>query len=521
MAKKPTKSKVKSFEESLWDSANKLRGSVEPSEYKHIVLSLVFLKFIGDLYDAQRSKIIEAYGIQFVDRKEFYQKDNVFFLVEEARWSYIVKNSKQTDISIKIDKALTEIEKNNKSLQGALPENYFSRMQIPANKMSSLIDVVNDIESVHNYHEDLIGRIYEYFLSNFALAEGKGKGEFYTPKSIVDLIAELIQPFQGKIYDPCCGSGGMFVQSIKFVENHKGSKKNISIYGQEQTTTTYKLAKMNLAIRGLSANLGQVATDTLHNDQHKDEKFDFIMANPPFNQKDWRSEKELTNDPRWSAYAIPPKSNANYAWILHMVSKLSQNGVAGFILSNGALSATGVELEIRKKLIENDLVEAIIVLPMDMFYTTDISVSLWIVSRNKKERVVIDEDSTNTLRDRSNEVLFIDARNCGEIYQKKFIQIVEKDIELISNIYSNWKYKHLYTNYQDIDELCYSANIDEIQKKNFSLVPSNYIKFNERDIFNDIEDNLDSYKKNILSSLENDIKINQNLINTILGESNK
>ena len=244
MAKKPTKSKVKSFEESLWDSANKLRGSVEPSEYKHIVLSLVFLKFIGDLYDAQRSKIIEAYGIQFVDRKEFYQKDNVFFLVEEARWSYIVKNSKQTDISIKIDKALTEIEKNNKSLQGALPENYFSRMQIPANKMSSLIDVVNDIESVHNYHEDLIGRIYEYFLSNFALAEGKGKGEFYTPKSIVDLIAELIQPFQGKIYDPCCGSGGMFVQSIKFVENHKGSKKNISIYGQEQTTTTYKLAKM-------------------------------------------------------------------------------------------------------------------------------------------------------------------------------------------------------------------------------------------------------------------------------------
>jgi len=255
---------------------------------------------------------------------------------------------------------------------------------LDTSKLSALIDTINNIQTLKDKEQDIVGRVYEYFLSKFALAEGKGKGEFYTPKSIVNLIAEIIEPYKGKIYDPCCGSGGIFVQSIKFVESHQGNKKNISIYGQEQTNTTYKLAKMNLAIRGITANLGDVAADTFSKDLHQDLKADYIITNPPFNLKDWRADNELTDDPRWSGYDVPPASNANYGWILHMVSKLSENGVAGFLLANGALSGDGQEKAIRQKLIENKMVEAIIILPRNMFYTTDISVTLWILNKNKK-----------------------------------------------------------------------------------------------------------------------------------------
>ena len=264
-----------------------------------------------------------------------------------------------------IDTALHTTEKNNPSLKGALPDNYFSRLNMDVSKLAALLDTINNIDTLKDKQQDIVGRVYEYFLSKFALAEGKGKGEFYTPKSIVNLIAEMIEPYKGIIYDPACGSGGMFVQSMKFIENHHGDKKEVSIYGQEYTSTTYKLAKMNLAIRGIAANLGAVPADTFAKDQHKDLKADYIMANPPFNQKAWRADNELLDDPRWRGYDVPQTGNANYAWILNMVSKLSDNGVAGFILANGALSGGSEEYKIRKKLVENGLVEAIIILPRE------------------------------------------------------------------------------------------------------------------------------------------------------------
>ena len=354
MTKAAAKKKEKSFEETLWDAANKLRGSVESSEYKHIVLSLIFLKFISDTFEKRKQELIDAGQEKYIDLVQAYTKENVFYLPPESRWSFVQQNAKQEDIALKIDTALSTIEKTNKALQGALPDNYFSRLGLDVSKLSALIDVINNIDTLANPHEDVVGRVYEYFLSKFAIAEGKGKGEFYTPKSIVNLIAELIEPYKGKIYDPCCGSGGMFVQSMKFIENHKGNTKDISVYGQEYTGATYKLAKMNLAIRGISANLGAAAKDTFANDQHETLKADFIMANPPFNQKDWHCLfAEFRNHPN-DDHQQAHQTHANLSgWILHMVSKLSENGVAGFILANGALSGDGTEKDIRKKLVEN------------------------------------------------------------------------------------------------------------------------------------------------------------------------
>jgi type I restriction enzyme M protein len=290
MAKNNNK-KTKSIEESLWDSANKLRGSVESSEYKHVVLGLIFLKFASDKFEERRTELLSEGKEKYIEMKEFYNMKNVFFLPEESRWSFIIKNAKQADIALKIDTALHNVEKNNPALKGALPDNYFSRLGLDSSKLSALLDTINQIDTLRDKQTDIVGRVYEYFLSKFALAEGKGKGEFYTPKSIVNLIAEMIEPYKGIIYDPACGSGGMFVQSVKFIESHHGSKKEVSIYGQEYTATTFKLAKMNLAIRGISASFGGKPADTFHNDQHSDLKADYIMANPPFNQKDWRGSQ--------------------------------------------------------------------------------------------------------------------------------------------------------------------------------------------------------------------------------------
>ncbi len=478
MAKKV---QTKSTEEILWDSANKLRGSVEPSEYKHVVLSLIFLKFANDKFLRRRNELISEGKEAFLEIPEFYQAENVFYLPKESRWTFIIENAKQGDITLKVDSALKIIERTNKSLEGALPDNYFSRLGLDQSKFSALLDTVNNIDTLKDEGHDIVGRVYEYFLSKFAIAEGKGKGEFYTPKSIVNLIAEMIEPYKGKIYDPSCGSGGMFVQSLKFIEKHKGNKKDISIYGQELTNTTYKLAKMNLAIRGISSNLGAKAADTFSDDQHKELKADYIMANPPFNLKDWRADNELVNDSRWSGYEVPPKSNANYAWILNMISKLSQNGVAGFILANGALSGGGEEYKIRKQIIENDLVEAIVILPQDMFYSTNISVTLWILNRNKKERTLKVNDGVKKYRSREYEVLFLDLRHKGEPFEKKFIQFGEEEIISIANHYHNWQQIEWKDSYANIPEYSFSANIDEIRKKDYSLVPSKYIEFVNRD----------------------------------------
>jgi type I restriction enzyme M protein len=512
MEKRATNKNHKSFEETLWDSANKLRGSVESSEYKHVVLSLIFLKFASDKFEERRQELIAEGKEKYIDMVEFYTMKNIFYLPEESRWSFIKKNAKQADLAVKIDTALFTVEKNNKALKGALPDNYFSRLDLDTSKLASLIDTINNINTIADKSQDIVGRVYEYFLSNFALAEGKGKGEFYTPKSIVNLIAEMIEPYRGKIYDPCCGSGGMFVQSMKFVENHQGNKKDISIYGQEGTTTTLKLAKMNLAIRGIAANLGEAAASTFARDLHPDLKADFVMANPPFNLKDWRAADELTNDPRWNGYEVPSTGNANYGWILHMVSKLSANGVAGFILANGALSGGGTEQAIRRKLIENHLVEAIILLPRDMFYTTDIGVTLWILNKNKKARIVPHGDVTRHYRQREEEVLFMDLRQWGESFEKKFVQFSRQQIQDIAQTFHTWQETRFEQEYEDVPEYCYSAHLDEIRAKDYSLVPSKYIEFINRDENIDFDEKMTSLQAELADLLRAEEESKQELL---------
>ncbi|RPH23281.1 MAG: DNA methyltransferase [Alteromonadaceae bacterium TMED7] len=486
------------FEEALWDAANKLRGSVESAEYKHIVLSLIFLKFISDKFEAQREKL-KAEGMgDYVDMVEFYTKDNVFYLPEEARWSTIQKQAKQDDIAVKIDTALHTVEKTNPSLKGALPDNYFSRLSLDVSKLAALIDTINNINTVANEcdmsEEDLVGRVYEYFLGKFAANEGKGGGEFYTPKSVVTLISDMLEPYKGKIYDPCCGSGGMFVQSLKFIDSHKGNRKDISIYGQEYTNTTYKLAKMNLAVRGISANLGDIAADTFFKDQHPDLKADYIMANPPFNQKQWRADNELTDDPRWAGFDVPPTGNANYAWIMHMISKLSEHGTAGFVLANGSMSSnTSGEGAIRQKIIENDLVDCMIALPGQLFYTTQIPVCLWFISKNKRE------DKARGYRNRQGETLFIDAREMGSMISRVHKELTTEDIAKIANTYHAWRqdnqsieqalaeqqndaptqellheHKELDA-YEDVAGFCKSATFDEIKANDYVLTPGRFV----------------------------------------------
>jgi type I restriction enzyme M protein len=507
MAKKKQESE-KPIEVTLWDAANKLRGSVEPSEYKHVVLSLIFLKFASDKFEQHRLKLIADGKEKYLEMADFYNMSNVFFLEETSRWSYLIQKSKQNDIALLIDTALHTIEKNNKALRGALPDNYFSRLGLDVTKLASLLDTINDIDTTKDPQNDLVGRVYEYFLSKFALAEGKGKGEFYTPKSIVNLIAEMIEPYRGIIYDPACGSGGMFVQSIKFIEAHNGNKKEIAIYGQEYTNTTYKLAKMNLAIRGISANLGEKAANTFLDDQHKDLKADFIMANPPFNQKDWRGENELIDDPRWRGYDVPPKSNANYGWILTMVSKLSENGVAGFILANGALSGGGEEYKIRKTLIENNLVEAILVFPSSMFYTTDISVSLWIINKNKKEQVRAVGSNRRHFRNREKEILFFDLRKLGIPFEKKFVQFSDETVQHIAGTFHKWQQAEI----ENVPEFCYSAKIDEIEKKDFSLVPSKYIEFVNRDENIDFDEKMQTLQNEFADLLKAEAQSKNDLL---------
>lgn len=464
------------MEESLWDSANKLRGTVESSEYKHVVLGLIFLKFVSDKFELRKKELIAEGQEAYLEMREFYNMVNVFFLAPESRWSYVMENSKQADIALKIDTALHNIEKNNPSLKGALPDNYFSRLGLDASKLAALLDTVNNIDTIADKKEDIVGRIYEYFLGKFAAAEGKGGGEFYTPKSIVNLIAEMIEPFKGKIYDPCCGSGGMFVQSIKFVESHKGNTKDISIYGQEYTGTTFKLAKMNLAIRGISANLGEVPADTFFKDQHPDLKADFIMANPPFNQKQWRADNELVDDPRWAGFDVPPTANANYAWIMHMLSHLSENGTAGFVLANGSMSSqSSGEGDLRKQFIENDLVDCMIALPGQLFYTTQIPVCLWFMTKNKKQ------DSQRGYRNRQGETLFIDARQMGTMVDRTHKELTEADISEIARTYHAWRGEAKDGVYEDIAGFCKVANLEEIAKNDYVLTPGRYVGMAEEE----------------------------------------
>jgi len=516
VAKQAKTKKVKSVEETLWESAVKLRGTVEPSEYKHVVFGLIFLKFASDKFEERRNELVAEGKEKYLEVTDFYTMKNVFYIPKESRWSHIIKNGKQNDIAIKIDTALFTIEKNNPSLSGALPDNYYSRLNLDITKLSALLDTINKIDTLKEKDQDLIGRIYEYFLLKFAIAEGKGKGEFYTPKNIVNLMAELIEPYKGKIYDPCCGSGGMFVQSLKFIEAHRGNTKDVAIYGQELTPTTYKLAKMNLAIRGITANLGDAADDTFGKDKHPDLKADFILANPPFNLKDWRGPTELIDDPRWAGYDVPPVSNANYGWILHMISKLSVNGIAGFLLANGALGDSDTK-NIRKKLIENNLVEAIIVLPRDMFYSTDISVTLWIINKNKKARNGTQNGISVKYRDRSEEILFVDLRRSGVEYEKKYIQLTDDDISKVVTLYHTWQREEFTGQYKDIPEYCYSANKEKIIANDYSLIPSKYIEFVDGEQSIDYEKQMKLIQKDFKSILTQEKETQDKIVEAFKG----
>ncbi|MEH7336275.1 class I SAM-dependent DNA methyltransferase [Neobacillus drentensis] len=483
MAKK-TLVKEQSLDSILWNCRNALRGTVGGNEKnRDAVMGLVFLKFAGDKFEKRRKAILAQFGDvpAFLDKPSFYLSENVFYLSEKSRWSYIVMNASSDDIAVILDKAMADIEDKNSSLKGALPQNFYATLGARSSSIKGLIDEINKIDEQKFHDKDLIGRVYEYFLQVFAMDGGSGseKGEYYTPASIVNLIAELIEPFSGRVYDPCCGSGGMFVQSVKFVERHNGNRQKISVIGQESNLDTWRLAKMNLSIRGISYDLGDRATSTFSDDRHKDDKVDFIMANPPFNLKNWRGKDELTDDYRWRGYDVPPASNANYAWILHMISKLDvTNGIAAFLLANGALNAGGEEYKIRKQLIENDKVEAIIVLPREMFYSTDISVTLWIVNNNKKARML----NGRELRDRQKEVLFIDLRQWNEnVYEKKYVMFNDDQIAAIKKIYTDWQNtdRSAFTN---MPELCKSATQEEIRARNYSLAPSKYIDFIDHDL---------------------------------------
>ena len=509
MARGTKKSKEMTLENVLWNCRVALRGIGSTEKNRDAVIFLVFLKFAGDKFEKRYEELKQQYGFNeglfnvVKEKTSSYNAVNVFYLNETSRWSYIVAPAGDNDIAVILDTAMADIEKMNPSLQGALSSRdkdgnpvytFFATLGATTAKLKDLIDNVNQIDANRFHEEDLIGRVYEYFLQAYAASGTKEDGEFYTPSCAVKLIAELIEPYSGVVYDPCCGSGGMFVQSMKFVDRHQGNRQQISIIGQESNADTWRLCKMNLAIRGIAHNLGEKNASTFTEDLHKDKKVDYVMANPPFNLKNWRTEKELTNDPRFKGYGevMPPVANANYAWIEHIISKLDvSHGIAGFLLANGALNASGDEQTIRQAILDKDLVEAIIVLPRDMFYTTDISVTLWIINMNKHAGMV----HGRAVRDRRNQVLFMDLRTWNQHIEeividkgkkKKKTILTDEEIAKVKKVYHNWQSEDT-TLYQNVPEFCQSVTLDEIAAKDYSLAPSKYIEFIDHDLDIDYE----------------------------------
>ena len=454
------------LEAQLWAAADALRNNMDAAEYKHVVLGLIFLKYISDAFEAKHAELLTlvAEGADPEDPDE-YRAENIFWVPKEGRWSVLKDNAPQPTIGKLVDDAMTAIERDNPSLQGVLPKDY-SRPGLDKQRLGQLINLVSNIAlgSPADRSKDMLGRVYEYFLSQFASAEGKKGGQFYTPSHVVRVLVEMLAPYKGRVYDPCCGSGGMFVQSEKFIEAHSGRIGDISIYGQESNYTTWRLAKMNLAIRGIDAQIGH--GDTFHNDRHPDLKADYVLANPPFNDSDWRGDL-LKGDKRW-VYGPPPAANANYAWVQHFISHLAPTGLAGFVLANGSMSSNqSGEGEIRKAIIEADLVDCMVALPGQLFYATQIPVCLWFLAKYKKN---------GRFRDRRGETLFIDARKMGLLKDRVHRELTDEDILRISDTYHAWRGDKGAGNYEDVAGFCKAANLEDIRKHGHVLTPGRYIE---------------------------------------------
>ena len=499
---------AKTLEQRLWDTADALRGNQEPSEYKHIVLGLVFLKYISDRFEVRHQAIEASLSdrnssdfIPNVDRRarliedrDEYTSHNVFWVPANARWQHIQDRAKLPTIGQDIDAAMDLIEKENPSIRGVLPRNY-GREGLDKGRLGQLVDLIGSIgftESDDHGSDDVLGRVYEYFLGQFAGKEtGKDAGAFYTPRSIVKTLVEMLEPFHGRVYDPACGSGGMFVQSAEFVKAHGGKRTDISIYGQEYTDTTWKLAKMNLALRGIEADLGDHSDDSFANDLHPDLRADFVLANPPFNVSNWWDAK-LADDPRWK-FGMPPEGNANFAWVQHFIYHLSPQGTAGFVLANGSLSSkTSGEGEIRRKLIEADLVDCIVAMPDKLFFNTGIPVSLWFVSKDRHG---------NGHRVRKGEVLFIDARKLGQLETRRLRVLSDDDIAKIADTYHSWRNHD--GGYEDVPGFAKAASLDEIKAHDFVLTPGRYVGAEEAELDDEpIEEKIERLKKELFAEFE-------------------
>jgi type I restriction enzyme M protein len=504
-AKKSSNGANLGFEETLWQAADKMRGHMDPSEYKHVVLGLIFLKYISDAFEERHKWLIAETAnpknqeffvaekqarYRTVEDRDEYASENIFWVPPPARWSYLQANAKQPTIGKLIDDALVAIEKENPALKGILSKDY-ARPTLDKQRLGELIDLIGTIGlgDKESRSKDILGRVYEYFLAKFAGAEGKGGGDFYTPRCVVKLLVEMIEPYKGRVYDPCCGSSGMFVQSEEFIRRHSGRIGDISIYGQESNATTWRLAKMNLAIRGIEANLGPQNADSFHNDLHKDLKADFILANPHFNDSDWGGER-LREDVRWK-HGVPPVGNANFAWVQHMIHHLAPNGIAGFVLANGSMSSNhSGEGEIRKKIIEADLVDCMIALPGQLFYGTQIPACLWFLTRNK---------ANGKFRDRRGQILFIDTRKMGYLVDRTHRDLTDDEIARIAKTYHAWRGEKVGGKYEDVPGFCKSATLDEVRAHGHVLTPGRYIGAEEAE---DHDELFDEKMKRLTAKLE-------------------
>ncbi len=455
------------LEAQLWAAADALRNNMDAAEYKHVVLGLIFLKYISDAFEAKHAEL-EAQQAQGADPEDpdEYRASSIFWVPKEARWAHLKASAPQPTIGTIVDDAMAAIERDNPSLKGVLPKD-FGRPNLDKQRLGQIINLVSDIAlgSAADRAKDTLGRVYEYFLARFASAEGKSGGQFYTPSHVVRVLVEMLAPYKGRVYDPCCGSGGMFVQSEKFIEAHSGKVGDISIYGQESNYTTWRLAKMNLAIRGIEANLGEGSADSFHRDLHPDLKADFVLANPPFNDSDWRGEL-LKDDKRW-VYGVPPAGNANYAWVQHFIHHLAPAGLAGFVLANGSMSSNqSGEGEIRRAILEADLVDCMVALPGQLFYSTQIPVCLWFIARNKRN---------GRFRDRRGETLFIDARKLGSMVDRTHREMTDADIAKVAGTYHAWRGDKEVGEYADVAGFCKAAKLEEIRRHGHVLTPGRYV----------------------------------------------